>query len=449
MRWLLAALGLGVTACAALPGSGPGLAGDDESALPPGVSAKPRAGYRPDRRDYFAFRAAHPGVLEPNYLPYMVHRFAQPGPEGDLLLLCRWPDERLPLRVWIEPPGIPETLQDEFHPIAPSAYVAGVARALDTWQSELGEPAALVRARDEASADLRVRLVGARAPVPRPDVVVLGSTEELLRACRPLAWDPDAEWLRVEFELSEMSIYVADEHGLLTPGQVERVALHEFGHALGMLGHSPDPRDLMYAAYRERSDVETLSQADVSSFATLYALPNGVPFGRVARGAPPPLPPPFPPSGAPLLGGAPVVDAVRGFSLRVPSGWLVADSARGVFAANGPTWDYDASIELAVWPYASLETFLARYGPALLRGGWFRRREATRVAGWPATRFTLESRDGGVAREFHFVELGDGRLLMIVSQAPILAEDEWAPWFAASLATLEITREGEVGKGWR
>ena len=63
--------------------------------------------YRPDRRDYMAFRRAWPDVLEPNYLPFMVHRRAGDPVKGDLLLFCRWPDDAMPLQVYIDVPPIP------------------------------------------------------------------------------------------------------------------------------------------------------------------------------------------------------------------------------------------------------------------------------------------------------------------------------------------------------
>ena len=40
--------------------------------------------HRPDRRDYAAFQAAHPEILEPNYLPFMVHRIPGGGSHGGL-----------------------------------------------------------------------------------------------------------------------------------------------------------------------------------------------------------------------------------------------------------------------------------------------------------------------------------------------------------------------------
>jgi hypothetical protein len=268
--------------------------------------------------------------------------------------------------------------------------------------------------------------------------VVLGTTDALLSGCRVHGRDAEAGSQRVSFAVPEFSLYLADEHGLLTPGQVERVALHEIGHALGMLGHSPDPHDMMYAAYRERSDVETLSQEDVNSFVSLYRLPNGADYALLPRGAAPPRPPPFPPGGVPVLAPAPQVDAMRGFSIRVPEGWLAMESPRGLFAANGPTWDFDTSLELAVWPYPKVSELLRRYGPALLGDGWLRTRAAVSLAGFSGQRIVFEDRSGSRLHDVRVLELGDGRVLMVAAQMPVEAEEEWLPWLDASLATLQV-----------
>jgi len=399
-----------------------------------------RAPPAPDRREYLAFRAAHPDVIEPNYLPFMLHRVPDAGPAGDLLLLCRWDEARMPLRVAIETPRIPEALQDEFHPTAPERYADAAARALVVWERALGGLVRFERAEPGARADIEVRLTPARAPTPRPDVVVLGATEALRGACATDGWDPDAERQRVRFEVSALEIFLADEHGLLTAEQVHRIALHELGHALGMLGHSPDEGDLMFAAYRDRSAVATPSAADIASFRSLYALPNGALYGYARAGAPPARLPPLPPPGAPTLRDEPELDSARGLSLRLPHGWLVAPTARGLFAANGPSWDYDASIELAVFPYARVEELLARRGAALLEGAWLRRRERTSLAGRDGIRFVVEPEEVPLVRDVRIVELGDGRILMAVVQCKVEAERAWSPWLEAALTTLAIER---------
>ena len=85
-----------------------------------GCAASPEPGdgarYVPDRRDYAAFRASQPDLLEPNYLPFMVHRIPQEGAEGDLLIFCRWDDDDMPLPVYVEAP-----VASVWRSIAPSA----------------------------------------------------------------------------------------------------------------------------------------------------------------------------------------------------------------------------------------------------------------------------------------------------------------------------------------
>ena len=46
-------------------------------------------------------------------------------------------------------------------------------------------------------------------------------------------------------------------------------ATHEFGHALGIAGHSPDPSDVMYAQHQPDQDV-LLSVRDINTIKTIY-----------------------------------------------------------------------------------------------------------------------------------------------------------------------------------
>jgi len=421
-----AVLGLAVSGCALFPAPAPPIA------------------HVPSRLEYLAFREAHAGLHEPNYLPFMLHRFPREGPEGDLLVLCRWDAAQMPIEVRIDPPVIPPELQHEVHPRSPQAFVAAAAHALRVWERELEGLVTFRRVASGEPADLMIRLLGERAPAVGPHQLVLGSTEALRSACRSQGWDPEANRLEVDFALPELVVYLADEFGLLNPGQVERVAIHELGHALGMLGHSPMPDDMMFAAYRERSHVESLSPADINSFVSLYRLANGTHYGHVTPGRAPPRLEPAPPAGAPALEAAPHVDVQRGFALRFPEGWLGAEGRRGVFAANGPVWDFDASIEVAVWPYPDVTSFLARYGASLFADSWFRRREPTTLAGHAGLRIVVEAADGRAVHDFRLVPIEDESLLVVLVQVPAETESAWLPWIEASLATLRLS----TANGW-
>jgi hypothetical protein len=412
-----------------------------EETLEESVDAGNGVAYQPDRRDYATFRAAFPNLLEPNYLPFMLHRFPGHSPAGDLLVVCRWSEEAMPLPVYIQAPVISESLQDEFDPVAPQVYVRRVGRALEIWEEALEGLVRFRRVDQPAKALLTLRILGEVAPTPLEEIQVLGTTGALLGACRSRGWDSDAERLRVEFRVPELRIYVADRSGLLTPNQVEGVALHEIGHALGMLGHSPIESDWMYRVVRDQPRVARLSTADVNSFLNLYTLPNGTVYARVAPDGPAPRPPPAPPSGAPVLALAPHVDARHGFEIRPPMGWSRVETQHGFFSANGPVWDRDASFEIVIWPHPTIEGFLRRFGPELFAGTWRRARVPMVVNGRRALRIAVEDAEGRLDEQFTFVELGDGRILMILTQCPVEFRNQWAPWFQASLASLEIWSE--------
>ena len=402
------------------------------------VSLEAWGSYRPDRRDYMSFRDAHSEfLLEPNYLAFMVHRFRSDSPIGDALIFCRWPDSRMPLRVLVEAPAIAASLQNEFRPVEPEIFVAAVDRALSRWEEELEGVVRFTRAESSRDADLRIRLRGEEAPTPYPEVQVLGQTEALKHACRSHGWDADANRMRVSFDVSELDVYVADSFGLLTARQVQGIALHEIGHALGMRGHSPVETDLMYPVVRDRI-TEDLTRQDVHSFVSLYRIPNGSHYGWVPAGDPPPRPPPGPPSGPPMLELAPHVDVRLGFAIRPPASWISVETPHGYFAANGPIWDHDASIEIYVSPYETIEAFISRYGQGLFADTWLRHREPMVVSGRRALRISVEDAPGVSAQTYLFVELPDDHVMMLLTRCPAAQEKAWAPWLAASLATLDL-----------
>jgi hypothetical protein len=399
--------------------------------------------------DYEGFREAHPALHEPNYLPFMTWLVDLEG--EDVLIFCRWSRDAFPLEVYVAEPEIGEALQDEFHPTPPGAFVGAVERALAVWQDELGELVSFRRAASSDTAALSIRLIAEEALVPDPGVKVLGTTP-LGDACRlegasrwrrlwrwlgiGAAADSEAEAVRVRYEVPELWVYIADEFGLLNPDQVERIALHEIGHALGMRTHSPVPNDLMFQTVLEGPGPARLSVEDINSFVSLYALPSGTLYRRLSgQGA---AIRPGPPAGPPELSLAPHVDARHGFEMQLPLGWIKLDTPTGFVAVDGTTWDYAASLQLIVRRFPTIDAYLARHTSAHVRDGTVLTQGDTRVAERRAFRLVVQSADASLVDRTTLIETGDGRVLVAIADCVPVDCGAYEPWFEASLATLEI-----------
>jgi hypothetical protein len=396
--------------------------------------------FLPTRYDFEAFRAAHPeaeaALREPNYLPFMAHRMALRGRKEDVLVFCRWDESQFPLRVHVEPPRIHPKLWDEFKPQEPGVFAEAAWRALESWERALGGVVRFERAPSWTDAALRVELVGEAGPAPAEGVQVLGTTP-LARACRVSGTRKRGVLMDVSFRVPVIRVYVADQHGLLPVDQVERNVLHEMGHALGMKGHSPIPADLMYEVARDRR-VSRLSREDVASFLALYRVPNGTVYARLRRDEPPQRPPARAPEGPPQLGAQPYVDPRLGFALRAPAGWSLIPARRGVVAIDGLAWDYEGSFQVIVHGYESIAAYVRRHGAGHLRDGTIVAQGARVVAGRPAFQMTVSQRGGSMIEEHLFIETGDGRVIVVIEEAPAELRAGFEPWFDAMLGSLEV-----------
>ena len=411
------------------------------------------APYQHNRDDYFAFRDAHPGLHEPNYLPFMVYevparpesvwsRFAQRlglAPAGERrLVLCHWRPEDMPLAVWIEPPRRLDAFDEDPSPPAAERYVDAARQALAAWQRDLDGAVTFAPAASAGAADFEIRLLGERAPEPSSDVRVYGAAA-VGDSCQVLGGDPERR-LDVRYQVRDIRLYVADEHGLLLPDQVEGIALHEIGHALGMRGHSPIPADLMFEEADDSRDREGLGLPDVNSFLSLYALPSGTVYADPARsrGAADQR---LLPEGPPRLDIAPHVDTRLGFEVQTPEGWPREPTPYGVVAMNGVPWDYEASFQLNVYRFATIEDFVERFGPAYLVDAMLISIHERSVAGRRAREVSLLTEFGSF-EQMTLIESGDGRVLVAVAECAEEHQAAYQAWFAAVLASLEVADTG-------
>ncbi len=426
-----------------------------------GCTAPPSepAAYVQNRDDYLAFRAGRAGLLEPNYLPFMLYdvpvrpvsapealliRLGLRTPPERRLVFCHWAPEDLPLSVWIDPPTALEAIEEDTPVVreAPSSYVEVVEEALAAWQDDLDgavrfEPAASAR-----DADLHVRLLAERAPEPVADVRVYGAAA-VGDSCQVRGGDPDRQ-LEVRFRVGDVRLYVADAYGLLLPEQVKGIARHEIGHALGMRGHSPIPADLMHEEADDRRDRAGLGFSDINSFLSLYALPSGTVYanpGRVRGDEPASLLP----EGPPRLDVAPHVSTRLGFEIQLPEGWQRQPTPYGVVAVNGVPWDYDASFQLSVFRFDSIEAFVERFGLSSLEGGVLLSVEDTQVAGRRA-RVAERLTAGGTREVLTLIESGDGRVLLSIAECAASEARTYRPWFAAVLDSLELAGQATAAQ---
>ena len=431
IRRLAAALVLWLTACAGEPDPQP----------------PPPAAYLHNRIDYLAFRETRPEIegLEPNYLPFMAHFKRLGAEEGDVLLFCRWAEDRFPLAVHVTTPKISDELQDEFRPRQPAAYVAAVKQSLQVFEDNL-EGLVTFHGVDSASeADLTIQLHGVRGPRPEPNVRVFGTTP-IGGACRVRDAASENGRVSVQLEVPEIDIYLADSHGLLTPAQIHVIGIHEVGHALGMRSHSPVPADLMYEQVRDRLGVDGLSTEDVNSFVALYQVPNGTVYRRLPKDGQA-LPDTLTPPGPPTLEIAPHVDARLGLEMQTPKGWIRVVTDQGFVAVDGVSWDYVASFQVIVRRYASFETYLDRHAAAHVGTGEIVEQGPIEVVGHRGFRLVVEHADDGYRDRLSFIETGDGRLLVVIADSPLELAEAYAPWFDAALATLELSETAAGGHG--
>jgi len=165
----------------------------------------------------------------------------------------RWPDDRMPLRVYL-----PEPPEDAAGGAGGEAVRRAVVEAVESWADAVRPGVPSFRFVDSRwrPADLRFRWAR------RLRQLRLGETRAV-----------NAKRIRIT------SIQIATQWDPRVAAPLEGLACvvrHEIGHALGLWGHSPEPSDLMYAGYfdsrkAKRSDCRQ-TERDLETLRLLYGM---------------------------------------------------------------------------------------------------------------------------------------------------------------------------------
>jgi hypothetical protein len=395
--------------------------------------------YTHSRSDYGALRARVGPLPEPNYLPFVAHRERLPD-GSEAFVFCRWADSAFPLRYYVAPPDIPDDLEDEFIPRVPADYVAAIHRAFQKWERVIGRPVRFLSVDDPREAAVSIHLE-VEQHIER-EFRVAGMLHNEEQRCRVVGIGSDRDSVEIELHADDVYVFLLDESGLLTPGQVERVMLHEIGHVLGASGeHSPLRADLMFAAAHDRRH-EEFSEHDQNTFHAVYRIRPGEIYVRI--GEQHASPPPTARMGPPRL-DRPIRDPRFGLELRLPIGWQVIRTPQGWIAVDGVSWDYDASIQIIAMR-GTLSGYFARYGLTYLARGDLVGADWLELDGRPMVRVVLRS--GERTEETTAIEWGSEKILVIVADTSDTNFPAYQLWFRHVVLSLEqLTDEPESASG--
>jgi tetratricopeptide (TPR) repeat protein len=168
---------------------------------------------------------------------------------------ARWPSNYLPVRVFVYPGQQVPAYRD--------SYMQALSRSFFAWFKGSGNRIPFVMVSDPAQASLRISWTANPAQV-------LDNGQAVESGLTKLAMTESAPG-RVDINGANVILLTVDSNGQpMADDEMEKVCLHEIGHALGLNGHSTNNQDVMFFS-KSPTVSPRLSPRDTATIQRLYS----------------------------------------------------------------------------------------------------------------------------------------------------------------------------------
>lgn len=190
----------------------------------------------------------------------LVDKYTGPAPSGEDYLdeiteggkLVRWSLSKMPLKLYIE--SSPQGIRN-FQP----GFVNQIRRAMDIWTGVLNHQLSYALVNNPNQADIRVHWTNT---IDTKGHSGDGGTAYTAGLMIPHIRSDEIEYMEVKIATFDIQGHPQNSDIIYA------VAIHELGHSLGLLGHSTNSGDIMYA---ENQHVTTPSKRDLNTVRKLYS----------------------------------------------------------------------------------------------------------------------------------------------------------------------------------